>query len=94
MTKRAMKHRLAPGLSLAIVLFAAATVALRAATRRPKPPPVSGKQDGARGDLAGPTDPAGQPASVVEQMQYVFHELHADGRNALCTVCDGQYEAA
>jgi hypothetical protein len=21
----------------------------------------------------------------------VFHELHADGRNALCSVCDGQY---
>jgi len=31
---------------------------------------------------------------TVEQMQYVFHELHPDGRNALCAVCDGQYRSA
>jgi hypothetical protein len=24
-------------------------------------------------------------------MQDIFHELHADGRNAACTVCDSQY---
>jgi hypothetical protein len=38
-------------------------------------------------------DPARPPAdtidSSVEQMQYVFHELHADGRHALCAVCGG-----
>jgi hypothetical protein len=41
---------------------------------------------------AGPQDrPASAPAGTVEQMQHVFHELHADGRNALCSVCDGHY---
>jgi hypothetical protein len=35
-----------------------------------------------------------RPPSTVEQMQYVFHELHPDGRNALCAVCDGQYRSA
>jgi hypothetical protein len=24
-------------------------------------------------------------------MQDIFHELHGDGRNAACTVCDSQY---
>jgi hypothetical protein len=33
----------------------------------------------------------GRPANAVEQMQDIFHELHADGRNAACTVCDSQY---
>jgi hypothetical protein len=42
--------------------------------------------------MASPLDPPGQPAGVVEQMQQVFHELHPNGRNALCAVCDGQYE--
>ena len=28
------------------------------------------------------------------EMQYVFHELHPDGRNALCAVCDSQYRSA
>jgi hypothetical protein len=35
--------------------------------------------------------PPGRPAGVAEQTQQVFHELHADGRNALCAVCDRQY---
>jgi hypothetical protein len=44
-------------------------------------------------DLAGhgmvtaPGSPGGRPDSSVEQMQYVFHELHADGRHALCAIC-------
>ena len=33
----------------------------------------------------------GRSASLAEQMQLVFHELHADERNALCAVCDGWY---
>jgi hypothetical protein len=36
----------------------------------------------------------GRPASAVEQTQRIFHELHADGRHALCSVCDGQYRSA
>jgi hypothetical protein len=44
---------------------------------------------------ADPRDPdvvqAKALAGVVEQMQHVFHELHADGRHALCAVCDDRY---
>jgi hypothetical protein len=36
----------------------------------------------------------GRPASAVKQMQDIFHELHGDGRNAACTVCDSQYRLA
>ena len=80
-----MKNRMALNISLAIVLSAAvATVALRAAVRQPEP----------RQEMARPPGPPGQPASVVEQMQHVFHELHAAGRNALCPVCDSQYGSA
>jgi hypothetical protein len=38
--------------------------------------------------------PQGRPASAIEQTQRIFHELHADGRHALCSVCDGQYRSA
>jgi len=87
-----MKNRMVPSISLAIVLVAAvATVALRAAARRPElrrmpatePAPVTVTADERR------------PRTVtVEQMQHVFHELHADGRNALCAVCESQYGSA
>jgi hypothetical protein len=33
--------------------------------------------------------PADGPDSSIERMQNVFHELHADGRHALCAVCQG-----
>jgi hypothetical protein len=36
----------------------------------------------------------GRPARAAEQAQDIFHELHADGRNALCVVCDSQYGPA
>jgi hypothetical protein len=44
-------------------------------------------------DLAGPgmvtptAAPGGGPDKSVEQMQYVFHELHPDGRHAICAIC-------
>jgi hypothetical protein len=38
-----------------------------------------------------PPDIPGRPDSAAEQVESVFHELHADGRNALCGVCDSQY---
>jgi hypothetical protein len=111
-----MKNPMAPTIPLAIVLVAAvATVALRAAARRPQPRPVPAAepgpvtvtagesrpqtavttrtQDSAGHQIARPPEPPHRPASVVEQMQRVFHELHADGRNALCAVCDVQYES-
>jgi hypothetical protein len=37
-----------------------------------------------------PGTPGGGPDSSVEQAQYVFHELHAEGRHALCAVCGGR----
>ena len=104
-----MKNTTAPGISLAIVLFAAAaTVALWAVARRqgprwlpgtepeavsvtsgesrPRPAVIPGTHDGAGHEMP-------KPPGTVEQMQYVFHELHPYGRNALCVVCDGQYRS-
>src|SRR5215470_8005184 len=49
--------------------------------------------DGTRGEMARPPAPCGWPASAVDQAQHIFHELHPDGRNALCAVCDSQYRA-
>jgi hypothetical protein len=37
--------------------------------------------------VARPETPGGEPDGFVVQMQYVFHELHADGRHPLCAVC-------
>src|SRR5215472_12403358 len=61
---------------------------------RPRSAVTTGTQDGAGHEMARPPSPPGRPASVVEQMQHVFHELHANGRNALCAVCDSQYRPA
>ena len=84
-----MKNLITPNITLALVLVAAmAAVALRAAVRRPEPRRASGAGS-APFTVRAPGPPA--PAGAVEQMQDVFHELHADGRNAACTVCDGQY---
>jgi hypothetical protein len=86
-----MKNTLAPGVPLAIVLSAAvATVALRAAARRQQPRWLPGTEP----EPVTATVGESRPLSTVEQMQYVFHELHPVGRNALCAVCDGQYRSA
>jgi Ni,Fe-hydrogenase III small subunit len=88
-----MKNVMTPNITLAIVLVAAmAAVALRAAARRPEPRWASGAGS-APVAMRTPGSPA-RPASVVEQVQDIFHELHADGRNAVCTVCDSQYRLA
>jgi hypothetical protein len=93
-----MKSQMAPNIPLVIVLFAAmAAVARRVAARRPHPRWVPGPDPEPAAVTAGqsrPPSPPGRPASAVEQMQHVFHELHANGRHALCAVCDGQYGAA
>jgi hypothetical protein len=57
---------------------------------RPAPAVTAGTPDIAGPGMAKPPGPPGRPDSSVEQMQYVFHELHADGRHALCAVCDSQ----
>jgi hypothetical protein len=85
-----MKNLITPNITLALVLVAAmAAVALRAAARRPEPRWASWA--GSAPITVRTPRPPGRPASAVEQMQDVFHELHADGRNAACTVCDDQY---
>jgi hypothetical protein len=38
-----------------------------------------------------PGTPGGGPGSSAEQMDYIFHELHADSRHALCAVCGSRY---
>ena len=88
-----MKNLMTPHITLAIVLVAAmAGVALRAAARRPEPRWASGAGS-VPAAVKGPLSP-GRPASAVEQMQGIFHELHADGRHAVCAVCDSQYRLA
>jgi hypothetical protein len=85
-----MKNLMTPSIALAIVFLAAmAAVALRAAARRPEPRWAPGAES-APIAVRTPGSP-GRPASAVEQMQDIFHELHADGRNAACTICDSQY---
>jgi len=88
-----MKNMMTPQITLAIVLVAAmAAVALRAAARRPEPRWAPGA--GSVPAAVRPPDFRGPPASATEQMQDIFHELHADGRHAVCTVCDSQYRLA
>jgi hypothetical protein len=71
----------------AIVIFSAVTViALRAAGWRPAATP--GMTDIAGlGTANPPGTPGAGPDSSAEQMNYIFHELHADGRHALCAIC-------
>jgi hypothetical protein len=88
-----MKNLMTPNITLAFVLLAAmAAAGLRAAARRPEPRRAPGAQS-APAAVITPGSP-GRPASVVKQMQDIFHELHDDGRNAACTVCDSQYRLA
>jgi hypothetical protein len=85
-----MKNLMTLSITLTIVFLAAmAAVALRAAARRPEPRWAPGAES-APIAVRTPGSP-GRPASAVEQMRDIFHELHADGRNAACTVCDSQY---
>jgi hypothetical protein len=85
-----MRQQIPLNIPMAIIIFAAVTaVALRAEGQ----PTVmtAGLPDIARRAMRKPPVIPGKPDRSVEQMQDVFHELHADGRHALCTVCDSQY---
>jgi len=90
-----MRNALPANLPLVIVIFAAAAaVGLWAAARRPEPHVVLGAEPApvtAAAETAEPPGTLGQPDGSVERMQYLFHELHAEGRHALCDVCAGQY---
>ena len=88
-----MKNMMTPHITLAIVLVTAmAAVALHAAARRPEPRRAPGA--GSVPTAVRPPDFRGPPASATGQMQDIFHELHADGRHAVCTVCDSRYRLA
>ena len=71
-----------------------APVTVTVGESRPRSAVTTGPQDGVGHEMARPPSSPGRSASVVEQMQHVFHELHADGRNGLCAVCDSQYRSA
>jgi hypothetical protein len=87
-----MKNQMAPNISLVIVLLAAVgAVARRAAARRPEPQGVHGPRPAPGPEMAKPQTPRSRPATTVEQAQHIFHDLHAEGRNTLCAVCDIQY---
>jgi hypothetical protein len=82
---------LAPGIPLTIALSAAvATIALRAAARRQGPRWLPGTEP----EPVTVTAKESRPQPAVTVGSHVFHELHPDGRNALCAVCDGQYRSA
>ena len=69
-----------------------APVPVMAADRgQPRPAMTTGTHDRAVRQMVRPPRPRGQPARAVVQAQHIFHELHADGRTALCAVCDSQY---
>jgi hypothetical protein len=61
---------------------------------QPRPTVTTGTHDRAVRQMAVPLRPPRRPARAVEQAQHIFHELHADGRNVLCVVCDDQYRSA
>jgi hypothetical protein len=57
----------------------------------PQPAVTSGVHHTADQHMPKPPGAPGRPDASVEQMQFVFHELHAEGRHALCEVCGNQY---
>jgi hypothetical protein len=71
-----------------------APVPVAADRSQPRPAVTTGAHGRAVRQMARPPRPPSRPACAVEQAQHIFHELHADGRNALCVVCDSQYRTA
>jgi hypothetical protein len=56
------------------------------------PAATTGTHEDTGHEMAKPSALRGRPAITVEQAQYIFHDLHAEGRNTLCAVCDSQYQ--
>jgi hypothetical protein len=80
-----MRNQLPANVPLVIVIFATvAAVALRAAARRVAAPGTPGAGPALVTAIAEDSRPDGSGM----QMQFVFHELHADGRHALCEICN------
>jgi hypothetical protein len=68
-----------------------APVTATADNGRPQSAVTTGLHDIAGQGMVKPPGTSRRPDSAVEQAESIFHELHADGRNALCGVCDSQY---
>lgn len=66
---------------------------VRADGNQSRPAVAIGTLDGTGHDMARLPAPRGRSAITVDQTQHIFHELHAEGRNTLCAVCDSQYES-
>ena len=80
-----MRNLLPANVPLAIVIFVAVTTAaFRAAARRVQARGIPGAESA----LATATAVDRRPDDSGQQMQLVFHELHADGHHALCGVCN------
>jgi len=71
-----------------------APVTVTADHSRPQPAGAAGTHLRAVRHMATRPRPSARPARAGEQVQHIFHELHADGRNTLCVVCDSQYGSA
>lgn len=69
-----------------------APIMVMAGETQSRPAAAIGTHDGTGHEMARPPAPRGRPAITVEQAQHIFHDLHAEGRNTLCAVCDSQYE--
>jgi hypothetical protein len=70
------------------------TVTAGESERQPWPGMAAGTHDGAGREVTRPPALPGRPAGAVGRAQHIFHELHADGRNTLCAVCDSWYRSA
>jgi hypothetical protein len=71
-----------------------ASVMVMADESQPRPSETTGTNDGAGREMTRTPTLPGRPASAVEQIQHIFHELHANERNTLCAVCDSHYGSA
>ena len=69
-----------------------APITVTAGETQSRPAATTGAHDGTGHETAKPSAPRARPAITAEQAQHIFHDLHAEGRNALCAVCDSQYE--
>jgi hypothetical protein len=64
-----------------------APVTATAGDRLPEPAVVADARHTAGQDTSTPPGTLGRSDGPAGQMQRVFHELHAEGRHALCEVC-------
>jgi hypothetical protein len=68
-----------------------ALITVTAGETQSRPAAAIGTHNGTGHEMTRPSASQGRPAITVEQAQAIFHDLHAEGRNTLCAVCDSQY---